>query len=183
LTVFTYPIFAPFGQVAGAPAFGGAAEYRRTVAIDRGHEAENARELERLRALVARLSDADLARPMPADWTVAAVLAHIAFWDARAIYWLDRWADGLEPTPPEYEKREDVEWINNSNKPHCLALPPRAAAELALRVAGETERKVASISDQLLAKVHKVGPPFALSRAEHQGEHLDDIDRAHGLAS
>jgi hypothetical protein len=148
--------------------------------MERSFIAGNAAELERLRTLDARLSDADMATPMPAGWTVAGVLAHVGFWDARALYWLDRWDAGLEPSTPDFEKREDVEWINNAAKPLCLALPPRAAADLALRLAEETDRRVAGMPDALLAKVLAVGAPFNLSRAEHRREHLEDIDRALG---
>ena len=59
--------------------------------MDRSHDTETDAERERLRSLVARLSDKELSRPMPGGWTVSAVLAHIAFWDARAIYFLDKW--------------------------------------------------------------------------------------------
>ena len=145
---------------------------------DRSHEAESSRELERLRSLVASLSADDLRQEMPAGWTIAGVLAHIAFWDARALYWMDQWDSGVEPTPPDFETREDVEWITNAAKPLCLALGPREAALLSLRVAEETDRRVAGLSDELLTKVQAVGCPFALSRGEHRGEHLDDIQRA-----
>ena len=148
------------------------------MSVDRSHEKENDAERERLRSLVGRLSDAELAKPMPAGWTVAAVLAHVGFWDARAIYWTDKWEGGAQPSAPDSETREDVEWINESAKPHCLALPPRDAARLALRLAEEADAKVAALSDDLLEKVRAVGPPFNLSRAEHRGEHLDDIERA-----
>src|SRR6185295_18230273 len=39
-----------------------------------------------------------LSRPMPGGWTMPALLAHIAFWDARAIYFLDKWGPSGEPT-------------------------------------------------------------------------------------
>lgn len=55
------------------------------MTLDRSHIAANDAERERLRSLVSRMSDADLRRPMPDGWTVAAVLAHVGFWDARAI--------------------------------------------------------------------------------------------------
>ena len=53
-------------------------------------EQDNARELQRLRDLAERLSDDDLRRPVNERWTVAAVLGHVAFWDARAIYLAER---------------------------------------------------------------------------------------------
>jgi DinB family protein len=147
----------------------------RRAAVDRSHIAENDAERERLRSLVARLSDKELGRPMPDGWTVAAVLAHAAYWDARAIYWIDKW--GPNGMPSTYEP-ENVEAVNESAKPLCLALPPRAAAQLALRLAEESDGKVSGLSDEILAKIQAAGaPPFNLSRAIHRKEHLDDIER------
>ena len=141
---------------------------------DRSHDRETDLERERLRALVARLGDKDLGRPMRAGWTIAGVLAHIGFWDARAIYWLDKWARGAAPTP--YEP-ENTEAVNESAKPLCLALPPRDAANLALRLADEADSKVKALSDAMLAKIRATGaPPFNLSRAIHRKEHLDEIE-------
>jgi hypothetical protein len=147
----------------------------KPAAVDRSHDVETDAERERLRALVTRLSDRDLSRGMPDGWTVAAVLAHVGFWDARAIYYLDKWAAGAPPTP--YEP-EDTDAINDSAKPLCLALPPRDAAELALRLAEEADGKVKALSDAMLVKIEATGgPPFNLSRAIHRREHLDEIER------
>jgi hypothetical protein len=143
---------------------------------DRSHDAETDVERERMRALIARQSDKDLGRPMPGGWTVAGVLAHIAFWDARAIYWLDNWAKGAAPTP--YEP-ENTDAVNDSAKPLCLALAPRDAANLAMRLAEEADGKVRALSDATLEKVRATGaPPFNLSRAIHRKEHLDEIESA-----
>ena len=144
--------------------------------MDRSFVAANDAERERLRALLMGVSEDQLRRPMPAGWTVAAVLAHIAYWDARAIFWLDRWAGGVAPAP--YEP-ENVVAVNESAKPLCLALAPRDAAQLALRLAEEADGKVAALSDAMLEQVRATGaPPFNLSRAIHRKEHLDDIERA-----
>lgn len=143
--------------------------------MDRSHDEETDAERERLRALITRLSDKDLSRPMPGGWTVAAVLAHIGFWDARAIYFLDKWAGGAPPTP--YEP-ENTDAINDSAKPLCLALRPRDAAALALRVAEEADGKIKALSDGMLVKIEATGgPPFNLSRAIHRKEHLDEIEQ------
>ena len=69
----------------------GAFAMEERVSEDRSYVAENDAERERLRSLVTRLSDKELGRPMPAGWTVAAVLAHVGFWDARAIHFIDKW--------------------------------------------------------------------------------------------
>ena len=149
------------------------------MTVDRSHEAANDAERARLRALVERLKDKELARPMPGGWTVAAQLAHAGFWDARAIFALGKWARGIDPPPPGDYEPDDVAWINDSAKPLCLALPPRVAAQLALRLAEEADRGIAALSDELVEKIRDVGP-FNISRAEHRREHLDDIERALG---
>ena len=150
------------------------------MAADRAYMAENDAERERLRSLVARLSDEELRRPMPGGWTVASVLAHAGFWDARAIALMDKWGRGIAPSAADYEP-EDVDWLNDATKPLCLALPPRDAAQLALRLAEEADGKVAALGDELLAQIRAAGTPFDLSRANHRREHLDDIERALGV--
>jgi uncharacterized damage-inducible protein DinB len=145
------------------------------MSVDRSHDEENDAERQRLRSLVSRLSDEDLSQPLPGGWTVAGVLAHIAFWDARAIYFIDKWGPNGEPST--YQE-EDTDAINDSAKPLCLALRPRDAAQLALRLAEESDAKVKALSDAMLAKIEaKGGPPFNLARAIHRKEHLDDLDR------
>ena len=142
--------------------------------MDRSHEVETDAERARLRRLIAGASDAQLNQPMPAGWTVAGVLAHMAYWDALAIYWLDKWAVTGEPT---VYQDEDSDAANDAAKPLCLALPPRLAAELALRVADEADGKVCALSDAMLAKIAAKGsPPFNLSRGSHRKEHLDEIE-------
>lgn len=144
--------------------------------MDRSHDAETDAERERLRSLVTRLTDEELSRPMPGGWTVAAVLAHVGFWDAWAVYFLDKWGPSGEPST--YEP-EDTDAANEAAKPLCLALPPRIAAQLALRLAEEADGRVKALSDAMLAKIRAKGnPPFDLSRAIHRKEHLDDIEGA-----
>jgi hypothetical protein len=59
-----------------------------------------------------------------------------------------------------------------------LALPPRRAAEVAVAIAEATDRKVASLSDELIARNAALATPVMLERANHRRSHLDDIDRA-----
>lgn len=143
--------------------------------MDKSYIADNNRERERLKALVERLSDEQLSRPMPGGWTVAAVLAHMAFWDARALHLMDKWENGAEPSRDDWEP-DNIDWVNDASKVLCLALPPRRAALLAVEVAEQTDRRVEALSDELLAKLIELGPPFNLSRAEHRKEHLDEIE-------
>ena len=145
------------------------------MSIDRGYVQKNNTERARLKALITKCSDADLARPTSAGWTVAGVLGHLAFWDQRILELLDRWEK--QGIPPNTEVETDVDWINNAGKPLMLALPPRKAAELALAIAEATDRRVEALSDDLVAKNAAAGSPLNLSRAVHRAEHLDEIER------
>jgi hypothetical protein len=146
---------------------------------DRSYITGNDKERARLKAIVARSSDAELARPMPAGWTVAGVLLHAAFWDQRIIVLLGLWqGQGIEPRP---ELAEDVAWMNDSMKPLLLAVAPRKAAEVAVAIAEETDALVAKVSDALIARNIALGDAgINLSRADHRGEHLEDIERVLG---
>lgn len=148
------------------------------MATDRSYVAENRAELARLRALVDKLSDQELSRPLPAGWTVASVLAHLAFWDYRIVTLLDRWgADGLG-TPPAAIDGAAVDWVNDAGKPLCLGLPPRSAARMAIDAALAADQRVAALSDAALAANTAAGSPISLRRAAHRREHLDEIERA-----
>jgi len=145
--------------------------------VDRSYVAENDAQRARLRALVRRLDDRDLARPMPAGWTVAAVLAHLAFWDQRIAVLLDEWERRGPSWTPPLEQEQDVDWVNDAGKLLCLALPPRAAADLAVSVAEAVDRRVAAVSDAIVEANARAGA-LEWRRAEHRREHLDEIERA-----
>jgi DinB superfamily len=144
------------------------------MAADRSYIAVNDRERHRLEALVDKLDDKALSQAMPAGWTVAGVLAHLAFWDQRIILLIELLKRGVSiPT----ENPIEVEWINDAAKPTQLALPPRRAATLAVETARATDKAVAALSDELLARNTVAGSPINLLRAEHRREHLDEIEQ------
>ncbi|HLQ62891.1 MAG TPA: DinB family protein [Candidatus Acidoferrales bacterium] len=139
---------------------------------------QNTSQRERLRALVARLSDEELRGAVNEYWTVAGVLGHIAFWDARALALADRLERGLPFTPSDAEP-ENVDWINDASRPLIHAIAPREAAQLALRLAEETDRRVAALAPALIA-TNDPNSPLNPLRASHRAEHLDEIEAALG---
>ena len=70
-----------------------------------------------------------------------------------------------------------MDWINDSTRPLIHAIPPRQAAEAALRIAEETDELIASLSPELVAKLD-ADSPLNPARAGHRGEHLDEIEAA-----
>lgn len=148
------------------------------MSLDRSYVERNTRERERLRALVARLGDEQLRSPVNEQWTVAGVLGHIAFWDARVLALADKLEGGMPFSPSDAEP-EDVDWINDAGRPLIHAIAPREAAELALRLAGETDRRVASLPPDRMWPNDPDSPLNPL-RAAHRAEHLDEIEAALG---
>ena len=144
------------------------------MATDRSYIAVNDRERHRLEALVDKLDDAALSRALPGGWTVAGVLAHLAFWDQRILALIDLLKRGA--TVPT-ENPIDVDWINDAAKPAQLALPARRAATLAVETARATDQAVANLSDELVARNTAGGGPINLVRAEHRRAHLDEIEQ------
>lgn len=154
------------------------------MSTDRSYVERNTTERERLRALISRLSDEELRTAANAEWTIAAVLAHVAFWDARALVLCERLERG-DPFTPSDREPEDVRWINDSVRPLAHAIAPREAASLAIRLADETDARVAALSDALLARTWPNDPASPLNplRAHHRREHLDELEAALGRAA
>ena len=146
------------------------------MSAERDYVADNDGQRARLQKLVGRLSDADLARPLSAGWTVASVLGHLAFWDQRIVVLIDAWRD--KGTAPPANRDVDVDWVNDAGKPFLLAMPPRQLADLAVAVAEAADRKVAGLSDDQIARNAAAGSPLNLHRAEHRRAHLDEIEAA-----
>jgi hypothetical protein len=143
---------------------------------DRPYVDENTRERERLHALVERLDEDELRMPANEHWTVAAVFGHIAFWDGRALALADKLERGMSFSPSD-AKPEDVDWINDAARPLIHAISPREVAQLALRIAEETDARVASVPVDRLWPRDPDSPLYPL-RADHRGEHLDDLEAA-----
>jgi hypothetical protein len=56
------------------------------MTLERSFIERNRASTARIRALAARLTDADMQHPVGEHWTVAIALAHLAFWDRRVMY-------------------------------------------------------------------------------------------------
>jgi len=132
---------------------------------------ENTRQRERLRALLARLSDQDLSRPLGDGWTVAGLLGHLAFWDYRALLLIKRWKQtGIKPSPA------DVDVINDGMKPLLLAIPPRKIAEMVMEAATAVDREIEGLNPDLIARIEAQAADFRLNRGHHRGAHLNAIE-------
>ena len=142
---------------------------------DRPYIQVNDRERERLREFISRLDDDALAAPANEYWTVAGVLGHMAYWDSRVLVFADKIDRGEPWVPGDAEPEGD--WLNDSTRPIIHAIAPRAAAELALRIAEETDARVAELPLNRMAPLDPESPIYPV-RGDHRGEHLDELERA-----
>jgi hypothetical protein len=145
------------------------------MAEGRSYVDANTRERERMRALVEGLNDDALMAPVNEYWTVAGVLGHIAYWDIRVLVLAEK-IDRGEPWAAG-DAEPDGDWLNDSTRPLIHAIRPRDAAEFALRIAEQTDARVAELPlDRLYP--HDPASPIDAGRGEHRGEHLDEIEAA-----
>jgi hypothetical protein len=139
--------------------------------MERPFVAENAKERERLRSLVERLTDKELSLPLGDDWTIAVTLAHLSFWDQRILFLMRKWKkSGVEPSSI------DIDVTNDSLLSLWLALPPRKAANLAISSAKAIDRELEEASSDFITEIEGLGEKFRLYRSIHRKLHLDQIE-------
>jgi hypothetical protein len=143
--------------------------------MDTSYDERNREQRERLRALVAELSEADLARPLgDGAWTVAATLAHLAYFDTRVAATLE--VSLRHNLPRLWWNGEEANAVNAARTPGWRAMPGREAAQQALAAAEAVDALVASLSPEFAAAVVRERPS-ALERAGHRSAHLDEIEQ------
>ena len=135
-----------------------------------GLVARNREQLERLRRLVARLSDDDLRRELPGGWTIRDVLAHLAFYDRRAQILLEQFArGGVFASPYDYET------INAALLHLTRRIPPSEIAAEVVAAAEAADHAAAATPATLVEEIRRLDQ-VKLERAEHRRSHLDDIE-------
>jgi hypothetical protein len=132
---------------------------------------DNARERERLHKLVDRITDKELKLVIYKEgWTIAVMLAHLAFWDERRRVMLKIWRQkGVEQSP----YFEDI--FNDSLLPILLLVPPRKAAGLAVATADALDKELEELPPKMIKDIEALKEPNALNRGIHRKVHLDEI--------
>lgn len=140
--------------------------------MERQFVIENKRERDRLKKLIARLTDEELTLVIYKEgWTIAVMLAHLAFWDNYALALLKRWKkDGVSQSHREWDN------INDALLELALDIPPRAAADLSVSSAEAVDREVINASPEFIKAVEGLKEPYRLNRSIHRKAHLDEIE-------
>jgi hypothetical protein len=126
----------------------------------------------RIREMAACLSDEELLHPVGEHWTIAIAMAHIAFWDRRVLYVLDK----TERDGKIYIPEIDI-FVNDLSLPLWAAIPPRTAARIAIETAEALDQRLETYSAELLEEIYAYNKRWVV-RALHRNEHLDDADAA-----
>jgi hypothetical protein len=140
--------------------------------MDRSFIELNRASTERIRTLAARLTDEEMQTRVGEHWTVGIVFAHLAWWDRRVMYVLDMTEKDGRLFIPEI----DI-FVNDLSLPLWAAIPPRAAAQIAIETSETLDKRLEDYSPQLLEEIYNYNKRWVI-RALHRGEHLDEADAA-----
>lgn len=142
------------------------------MSMDRSFIERNRASTRRIQDLAARLSDDEMRHPVGEHWTVSIVFAHLAFWDRRVLYVLDR----TEREGQLYNPEIDI-LVNDLSFPLWAAIPPREAARIAIETAEAVDRRLESFPPALLDEIYSYNKRW-VDRSLHRGEHLNEVDAA-----
>ena len=135
------------------------------------HSEENRRSRRDLAQMMGRLTDTDLAHPLPDGWTVGAALAHMAFWDRHTALVAARWISDAASSPAPL----DTLTVNDALLALLRAVPPREAAHLALDAAAAADRALEALPAALMDAARSADSPITLNSARHRAVHLAAI--------
>jgi len=132
----------------------------------------NRTQTERLRRLVQRATPAQLATRLPNGWTVAVVLAHLAFWDRQRFCLVRRWAAGDFRTGAY-----DGDVFNDAMQPLLELIPPPQAGAAAVRAAEALDALLLEVPDDIIAATLARPDAPQLDRGAHRKHHLDQVEK------
>ena len=142
------------------------------MALDPSYIDQNRASTERIRALIARLTDEEMQTKVGEHWTVTIALAHLAFWDKRVIHILDM----TEKNGKLFDLEIDIV-VNDLSLPLWAVIPPREAARICFETSDALDKRLEEFSPQLLEELYNHNKRWVV-RALHRNEHLDEVDAA-----
>jgi len=141
------------------------------MTLDRSFIERNRAATERIRQMT-KLSDEDLTTPVGEHWTVAVLLAHLAFWDQRVLFALEK----TEQDGKLFAHQADI-YVNDYVLPLLVAIPPREAVRVALESAEALDGRLESFPQALTDEVNQYNPRW-VNRSLHRNDHLNEAEAA-----
>ena len=141
----------------------------------------NERERRRVILLTNGLDEHALLEMVHDRWTVAAKLAHLAYWDRFALTLLERWARDEDYVADALPHWYD-DCLNDALLIESLALTPAVTARLAIEAAEAIDARLRALAPEQAARLlTDRDAAWLLRRHNHRKEHLDEIEVALGL--
>lgn len=133
---------------------------------------KNAESRDRLLTLIEHLDEQMLNRQVEGEWTVAALLAHVAFWDQICMVRWDAYENGgsLADVPDTL-----IDFINAANLPTWRALPGRAAVDLLRQAMEETDARIAGLPESAVQAATSGEFTYMVDRTGHRDEHAAQL--------
>ncbi|HEX5499889.1 MAG TPA: DinB family protein [Thermomicrobiales bacterium] len=147
--------------------------------MDQTYTERNDASRDRLQAFARSLDETTLQRQLNDDWTIAAALAHVAFWDQLC---LARWMAAEAGGALDDVSDEIAELVNQASLPGWRALPAQTAAALLIRATDDVDAAIAALPAALVRRAQSEGNDYMLDRSDHRDEHAAEIERALGEA-
>ena len=127
---------------------------------------------DRLLAIVENLDDATLQQQISDEWTIAATLAHVAFWDQICVA---RW-DAYDARGSLHDLPDaTIDLVNVANLPTWLALPTRSTVGLVRRSMEDLDDRIAALSEDAQWAAAD-GFIYMLDRTRHRNKHSAEIE-------
>jgi hypothetical protein len=141
--------------------------------MERSFDQNNQASRDRLVALVQGLTEESLQQQTNDDWTIAATLAHIAFWDRMCLARWDAFDAGAQLTniPSSI-----IDLVNAANLPLWRALSGRAAVDLLMQATRDFDQRIGTISDGAVQAAISGGFESMLDRSRHRNAHAAEIE-------
>lgn len=143
------------------------------------YQEDNAAARDHLLALVSDLTDAEMAAPNADGWTIAAQLAHLAFWDRTHIGRL-RAALVAGRDLPVRLSEEATDALNDSGLHGWRLIPGPSAVRLFTEASAEVDAYLAALEPAVVERVRAAGLDRHVERFRHCREHGAAIEAALG---
>ena len=138
---------------------------------------DNAAARERILALVAPLTDAQMAVAFDGGWTIAAELGHLAFWDRVHIGRLRAALEAGGDLPGRLPEGA-TDALNNAGLYQWRLIGGAAAARLFGEASAEADAYLATLDPAVVERIRAAGLERQVDRFRHRTDHGDVIERA-----
>lgn len=140
--------------------------------LDPNYNQLNRESTERIKKLVANLTNEQFQTRVGEHWTVAIALVHLAFWDRRVLATLEETAKNRKLSVVEVETV-----VNDLSLPIWETVPAKEAVKLAIETAEELDNQLENFPKDLLEEIYNHNKRLVV-RALHRNEHLDEVEEA-----